>query len=369
MTEKLVSSWFDGIYGVVTGDALGVPVEFCEREERDRDPVTGMCGYGTFHLPAGSWSDDSSLTLAALDSLGDGKWDLADVMDKFALWLDGGEYTPAGDTFDVGRSCCQSIRNFERHRDVHACGTRGERENGNGSLMRIMPFVLYLYRGQKRKGLPDAEVIARIHEASALTHAHARSCIACGLYYFMAREILEHRDKVWLGLPEKADHTGLQAESEAQESAVTDNAVEESGNGNIAAPTVTPQLLELLKKGLAAGFRFYDGRPEYAADLDFYRRLRDPEQFRQTDRKDIRSSGYVVDSLEAAVWCLLTTDTYRDCELKAVNLGEDTDSVAAIAGGLAGLYYTMDGIPAEWLDVILNRDLINDLCCRADGRY
>lgn len=307
--------WLDGILGVVTGDALGVPVEFCSRSEIDANPVEGMRAYGTFHLPAGSWSDDSSLTLAALDSLGSGKLDLDDVMRKFADWLFKGAYTPWGTTFDVGRSCMLSISRYSRGTDIHHCGSRGADENGNGSLMRIMPFVLYAYQ----QNMNDEDAVRMIEDASSLTHAHLRSRLACGLYFFMARKILNTKGT----------------------------------------------LRERMQKGLDEGFCFYGKKPEYTSDLAFYHRIRNLELFKATPREQINSSGYVVDSLEAAIWSLLNTVSYEECELMAVNLGDDTDSVAAIAGGLAGLYYSHKRIPTEWLDTLAKKDWIIDLCRRA----
>lgn len=316
--------WIDGILGVVTGDVLGVPVEFSSREDRDADPVEDMRSYGTFNLPAGSWSDDSSMTLAALDSLGSGKLNLDDVMHRFEQWLFHGEYTPWGRTFDVGGSCMSSIENYANGKDVHSCGTSGEYDNGNGSLMRIMPFVLFLYREQREHGMTDEEAMKHIHEASSLTHAHPRSCIGCGLYYCMAREILDAK-----------------------------------------AGQSTEALQELVQKGLDTGFDYYGKHPAYKAELSQYDRLWDLEEFAAVDSHAVRGSGYVVDSLEAAVWSLIHTISYEECELTAVNFGEDTDTVAAIAGGLAGLFYTAKRIPTEWLDVIARKDWIIGLCERA----
>ena len=96
-------------------------------------------------------------------------------------------------------------------------------------------------------------------------------------------------------------------------------------------------------------------------ELSYYGRLRDLDELSRTEEKDIRSSGYVVDTIEAAFWSLITTESYIDCGLKAVNLGEDTDTVAAIAGGLAGLYYGYEGIPEEWRSVIQRSDWIESL--------
>lgn len=166
--------WLDGIMGVVVGDALGVPVEFTPREELARGPVEDMEGYGTFHLPEGSWSDDSSLTLATLDSLKKG-YNLNDMMFKFAEWLVTGKYTPFGDVFDVGNTTREAILLFLDTKDVRSCGRRGEEDNGNGSLMRIMPLCLYLYEQEKTMNIQQEKAIQMLHDVSALTHGHIRS--------------------------------------------------------------------------------------------------------------------------------------------------------------------------------------------------
>ena len=97
-----------------------------------------------------------------------------------------------------------------------------------------------------------------------------------------------------------------------------------------------------------------------------YWRFLNYNKFISLEEYEIESSGYVVDSLEAALWCFLTTNNYKDCILKAVNLGEDTDTIAAIAGGLAGLYYGYDNIPEEWIDVLKNKEVIYSLCKNAN---
>ena len=121
-------------------------------------------------------------------------------------------------------------------------------------------------------------------------------------------------------------------------------------------------LNDRLQVGLNTGFTFYE---QYLADhenLEYYGRLRDLSSFALLPEDSIRSSGYVVDALEAAVWCLVNADSFETALLKAVNLGDDTDTVGAIAGGLAGLYYGYDTIPAEWLAAIQRREWIEGLC-------
>ena len=117
--------------GHAIGDALGVPVEFCKRAELDEKPVTDMVGYGTYAYPEGCWSDDTSMSLAALDSLASGKLDFDDIMVKFGEWYYDDEYTPTGEMFDVGNTCSYAIDNyFAYHKPIEECGLTGERSNG-----------------------------------------------------------------------------------------------------------------------------------------------------------------------------------------------------------------------------------------------
>lgn len=305
--------WKDGVFGVVTGDALGGPVQFKDRKEIAKDPVTGMRGYGTFNLPAGSWTDDSSLTLALLDSIkSQSVINLDHIMGSFVQWLDNGEFTPYGYSFDIGGGTMSAICRYIREKDPLKCGSNHEENNGNGSLMRIMPACLFAYA----KKMNDDEAIQTVHQVSSLTHAHIRANIACGLYYFMVKAILD-------------------------------------GEGS---------LQDRLQAGLSHGFACYERTLTDQKELRYYDRLRDLKQFALVSADKIKSSGYVVDTLEAAVWSLITTDSFETALLKAVNLGEDTDTVGAVAGGLAGLFYGCQSIPAPWLNALQKKDWIEKLC-------
>jgi len=313
----------DGIMGVVIGDALGCPVQFKSRIQVAKYPVTGMRGYETFNLPEGSWTDDSSLTLALQDSINrKGEIDLHDIMHNFMKWLYDGEFTPYGKSFDIGRGVRNAIDAYRKNRKPYKCGSDSQYNNGNGSLMRILPACLFCYRKQKDMQLTDTEAVKLIHEVGGLTHAHIRANIACGLYYFMVKAALD-----------------------------------ESGS-----------LKERLACGLAKGFAFYEGYLADTFNLTFYDRLRDTDAFAMIARDKIESSGYVVDTLEAAVWCLFNEDNFDKSLLLAVNLGEDTDTVGAVAGGLAGLYYGYEAIPEQWLSVIKRREWIEQICEAAGSR-
>jgi len=307
------SMWKDGVMGVVIGDALGCPVQFKSRAEVAKHPVTGMRGNGTFNLPAGSWTDDSSLTLALLDSIKRlNTIDLHDIMDNFVKWLDNGAFTPFGQAFDIGRGTMWAIKKYKIDKRPAKCGGAEDWNNGNGSLMRIMPACLFCVDKQ----LNDDDAIKVIHQVASLTHAHIRSNIACGLYYFMVKAILEN------------DGT----------------------------------LLDRLQTGLNHGFSFYKKFLVDQKNVGYYDRLKNLTVFAGTPEDAIKSSGYVVDTLEAAVWSLINTNSFDSALLLAVNLGDDSDTVAAIAGGLAGLFYGYDAIPKDWLQAIQKRDMIETLC-------
>lgn len=303
--------------GHAVADALGVPVEFSSRGELDKLPVTHMMGYGAYPVPEGSFSDDTSMSLAALDVLSQGRVDYDEIMRGFERWLASGEYTPTGEAFDVGRTCLEAIMKFARGNcGATECGSAAEYSNGNGSLMRIHPFALYLYF----TGCADREHINVIHDASRITHAHERSLVGSGIYTFILWELLKSptRESVIRGVKLARDYY-----KDYREISHYDRLINE-----------------------ICGL----GKDDNAGNST------------ELSREDIKSTGYIVDTLEAAIWSLLTTNDYKTCVLRAVNLGEDTDTVAAIAGGLAGALYGYYAIPDEWLSTLLKREYIEKLC-------
>lgn len=309
--------WLNGIMGVVVGDALGLPVQFSYREELEEKPVTEMIGHGVFNMPRGSWSDDSSLTLAALSSINELRQiDCEDIMKRFVDWYDNGAYTPFGYAYDIGYTCEMAICNYKFTHDHKTCGLDDEHSNGNGSLMRIMPACLYAYEKVMSSDMTEEQGVELIHEVSSLTHAHLRSKMACGIYYFLVKNILNH-----------------------------------SGT-----------LQERLQAGIDEAMNYYRKDIGNLVQLAFYYRLMNLEEFKNIPVDMIKSGDYVVETIEAALWCLVNTDNLKDCLLKAVNLGYDTDTVAAVAGGLAGLYYGYENIPDNWLEKIQKRYWIKRMC-------
>ena len=287
----------DGILGLVVGDALGVPYEF---KKRGTFKAVDMVGNGTYNQQPGTWSDDSSMTLATLESIARlGKIDPTDIMQNFSDWLNYGSFTPYGEVFDVGGGTRRAIDRFNRGVKPLECGGKSKMDNGNGALMRILPLA-FTNAGFKE-----------IYNVACLTHAHKISTDACLIYVGIARALIE-------------------------------------GCG--------------LKEAVQEGIDWAGSKVQLSEE---YSRL---EVIEYIKPELIYSSGYVIDTLEAALWCLYHSKNYHECVLLAVNLGEDTDTVAAVAGGLAGIIYGVEDIPIKWLAAIPRLNWIHGLCEKFESK-
>lgn len=304
----------DVLFGVAVGDALGVPVEFKSRESIARKPVVDMIGFGSHDQPPGTWSDDSSLTFCLADVLAD-EYDLQKIADSFVSWLYDELWTARGEVFDVGIATRAAIERVLRKVSPELAGGFDEASNGNGSLMRILPLVFYI------KNKPVAERFATIKAVSSITHGHIRSVIACFYYLEFTRKLLLGTDPL-----------------------VAYNELKDEVGSFLNSIAINPDEISLFSRLLNSNIH----------DL--------PEA-------EIQSSGYVLHTLEASVWCLLNTSNYRDAILKAVNLGLDTDTTGAVTGGLAGLHYGYESIPEHWrLMLVRNKD-IDALAERLANKY
>lgn len=301
-----------GLMGVCVGDALGVPVEFSSRDDRVRLPVETMFGYGTYNQPPGTWSDDSSLTFCLADSLSWG-FSLEAIADSFCRWYSENYWTPHGHVFDIGVTTAAAIRRLQQGVSPLNSGETDESSNGNGSLMRILPLAYY------HKSLKFSDLIDRVHQVSCITHAHVRSQMACGIYISIAISLLE---------------------------------------------SLSP--IDAYQQGIKNIKDIYSDRDSYKAELATFQRVLNGE-IATLPIDEINSSGYVLDTLEASLWCFLNSSSYREAVLKAVNLGGDTDTTAAVTGGLAGIYYGVKNIPEEWIEQIPRKHDIIHLAYRLDS--
>lgn len=297
------------LFGVAVGDALGVPVEFKSRQVIKKNPVTDMIGYGTYNLPPGTFSDDSSLTFCLAEALTN-EFDLNTIGQNFVKWCYNNYWTPRGNVFDIGIATRQAIDRLVNGERPDLAGGFDVSSNGNGSLMRISPLLFYLL------DKPINERYEITKQVSSITHGHIRSVIACFYYLEFSRQLIAKKDKFEI-------YKNLQTEITIHLTSLSIN------------PTELALFDRLLKKDI-----------------------------HELTEENIFSSGYVLHTLEASIWCLLTTDNYKDAVLKAVNLGEDTDTTGAVTGGLAGLLYGLDNIPENWIKQIAKHDDIEELAER-----
>lgn len=296
-----------GLWGVAVGDALGVPVEFSSRDERKRDPVKDFRGNGTYNQPAGTWSDDTSLTLCTVDTLLHDGEDYRALGQSFVRWLDAEIWTPHGKVFDVGITTAEAIRHLARGVAPLEAGRADEHSNGNGSLMRILPAAIWFARRD------SSETIEGAHQFSALTHRHPRSQVGCALFCLIAQRMIAGAD--------------------------TASAIEQAWHK-------------------ATGY--YRAEP-FASELRNYSRIAPADNLRQLQVGNIRGSGYVVHALEASLWCLLNSKSFEETVLRAINLGEDTDTTGAITGALAGIHYGIEAIPERWRTGLAKHDDLDAL--------
>ena len=306
----------DGLLGQAVGDAFGVPVEFLSRREvREinlRDMVgcdSGLAFKSRWNglIPAGAWSDDTSMTVAAMSSIigCGGEIDYEDIMKQFLNWWERAEYTCLDNfPFGLGSTVAGAFEKYHRGVPALWCGGSGFKDNGNGALMRMFPFSMYCILND----YTQVESLELIRNASRITHGHEINLFSCFFYTLFLNECIRMRN------PKRA-----------YQSAVN---------------------------------RFFDNyRSSFSAkSMEAHKLL-----FREITEKDfdpdcIPESGYVVDSLTVAVYSILHTDNYKDAVMMAVNFGYDTDTNAAITGSIAGAMYGSSGIPQGWLDALRKKE-------------
>ncbi|WP_291050546.1 MULTISPECIES: ADP-ribosylglycohydrolase family protein [unclassified Empedobacter] len=302
------------LIGSAVGDALGVPVEFKSRQYLQQNPVTDMMGYGTYNMPPGTFSDDSSMMFCLAESLCNG-YNVNDIAEKFQMWMHEGYWTADGEVFDVGISTRKAINRLRVVKNPIEAGSTSESDNGNGSLMRILPLAIFT------KDLSIDERCEIVKEVSSITHAHNRSVLACIYYIEFALNVLD-----------------------------AENLEEAYLNTNF--------WLKL----------FLEENEIYKNEFTYFERILSGKLI-DLKEDEIKSTGYVMDSLEASIWCLLHTSSYKDCVLKAVNLGHDTDTIACIAGGIAGIYYDAETIPTNWIEQLARVDDILHLAEQLEEKY
>lgn len=306
----------DALLGQAVGDAFGVPVEFLSRKDVrliDLHDMVGSDSKPAFisrwgnTVPKGCWSDDTSMTVASMASFinNHGEIDYEDQLQQFICWWDDEEYCSFDYPFGLGGNIAAALKRFRTGLRPLECGGMQIRDNGNGALMRILPFSLYCIFHQL--SLDETAEIAG--NGSAITHRHDISKLCCFIWTEFLRSVSEFADT------EKAiDHI----ENIAYQQWFSDEAIE---------------AVEFITGG----------------------------KTRELTENDIGQTGYVVDTLYSALYSLYYAKTFEDAILKAINLGYDTDTVGAVTGMAAGIMYGTENIPARWIECLSRRDYLEDM--------
>ncbi|WP_454739398.1 ADP-ribosylglycohydrolase family protein [Cupriavidus necator] len=314
LTDHASSPVIGGLVGLLVGDALGVPYEFHAPEDlpsRKQIEMEPPFGFPRAHsgVPDRTWSDDGAQALCLLASvLERGEFSLTDFADRLLRWLDDGYMAVDGNVFDCGIQTAEALGYLRDGISPHESGGTDERSNGNGSLMRVLPLALW-HTGN------DKELVRDAHRQSRPTHAHPRSLAACAFYVLVARGYLRKLDDPW--------------------------------------GWADSRLADI-----------YEDWPEHRERQALLSELDVLRSFPKMDKP--RGTGFCVDT----VWSVhnaMQEATFEDVVRTAILFGHDTDTTAAVAGGLAGIRFGLAGIPVRWLRQLRAYDTVEPLIFRFEA--
>lgn len=301
----------DGIIGLAIGDAMGIPIELMPREELIENPIIYMKSGGIHGQTKGTWSDETSMTLATMDSIINCCGiSTEDMGNKLLEWLENSKYTVASKRFDVEQTTLIALSRFEKYRNPYESGVDLDDSNGNGAIFRMLPIAYYCYSMQ----LKEVEIFNIVKKVCCITHAHEVSVLGCYIYVLYTIKLLEGKTKL-----------------EAYRDIQRKNYTEFSDN-----------------------------------IINVYNRILDKDIYR-ISLEAIRSTTYIVDTLEAVLWTILNTNSFNQAIIGAINLGNDTDAIGACTGGLAGIIYGIKSINSEWRLDLKRYSYIRGICNEFDN--
>jgi ADP-ribosyl-[dinitrogen reductase] hydrolase len=300
---KTIHRYRGCLLGLAVGDAVGTTLEFMP--PGSFEPITDMVGGGPFRLNPGEWTDDTSMALCLAESLIlTGGFDPVDQLNRYVRWYREGHLSSTGSCFDIGNTIRKALLKFEQTNEPFS-GDLDPRSAGNGSIMRLAPVPLFFAAN-------PAVAVEKAAESSRTTHG-ALTCVDACRY---------------LG-------------------------------GLIVGAVTCAAKEELLSERYSPLSDNWTENP-LCAEIDEIAR----GSFKHRKPPKIRGSGYVVKSLEAALWAFYRTDSYRDGCLMAANLGDDADTTAAVYGQIAGAFYGEEGIPKKWKEKLVLRETIESFAER-----
>ncbi len=304
----------DSLVGYIVGDCLGVPIKSTKREQLFKKPVVNMIGNGNFEVDKGVWSDDTSLTLATMDSIVKCKRLNYDSLAlKFCDWINKGKYTSTGYVFDIGITTRFSLMKFwSMKKNALICGNSESIADDNNSLTRMMPIAFFL------NSHDYLNILTEVNDVSSITHSNSVVRLGCYLYVnYMIKLINEMK---------------------------------------------TNKKINIIKKNCFTYLKQLDLDSYFSGEtISKYSRILDGSLLK-SDINSIRSNSYIVNTLESVLWIINNTNSFEEALIGAINLGGCTDTIGALTGSIAGILYGYDNIPERWINDIKKLNYAEKIC-------
>ena len=298
---------FQSLTAVALGDALGFPIQHEKRTNLFDDPIREMVDHRVIDVPAGTWSDNTSLSIASLVSLTFG-YNLYDLMTRYSQWFHFGDYTPFNHSYGSDCTTIQAIKRFDAGTAPELCGSTSPDCDNNTTLKRLMPLAFFILTKNPHYQF-DGESAQLIHSYTATTNRTPKSFVAAGLLTNVIIRLIQNPNKY--------------------------------------------AMLRAVKEVLD----YYRSQPEYSTQVPFFEQLEESHFLRQSSTK-ITASEDVVDTLNSVFWCLMNSEQYNVAVSKAVNFGSDAATIGSITSMLASLLYAPVTFPESWLAKLQGRHQI-----------
>lgn len=292
----------EGIIGSAIGDALGSATKGLDREYLLEKPVLKMLPSVKKGIPKGAWGDSTSLMIATIYSISKKGLDYNYIAENCVSWFTSNRFCSVGESFGIGKTTLESLIRFtKRDKDAYECGEESFECNGNSSLKMMTPLAYYFTANKETKD----NVYDAIYKMCSITHRHPISICACYIYVHFVMYIL---------------------------------------NGN--------NKFQALKKLKSLDYSMFSNDV-----LEYFSRIL-VGNIVELEIEEINSSSFVVDTLESVLWCFMQSDNFKDCIVATTNIGNDTSSIGALTGVIAGIYYGTNNIPSSWHESLRRRDYL-----------
>lgn len=295
----------DGVIGLAIGDAMGVPTESNKREILLAKPVIKMLPKISAGIPKGAWSDNTSLAIATMDAISKNGINYTSMADNYVRWFTANQFCSINESFGISNTTLKSlVRYTQRLEEAYECGSDDYYDNGNDPLCRCLPLAYYF----NVKKDTDKKIYETVKKVCSITHAHELATLGCYIYVRFLMNLLKGNNK----------YSALNQVKKLDFSMFTKNSLDE------------------YKRILVADINEFD--------ID-----------------EIKNTSFIVDTLEAAIWCFMKSESFKECIIATTNIGGDTPSIGAVAGALAGIFYGYGNISKNYLEDLRKKEYLIEI--------